>query len=103
MLFRILQRQTLLKGLACLLSLLILAVSSPASAYDSWEVLAVSEQQGQVSREQAVSIAKRAFNGRVLKVKKRATESGPVFVVKILSQAGTVRLIRVHGVTGEVL
>jgi len=57
----------------------------------------------QISRSEAVRIAKAVFDGKVLQVKKRPGQSGPVYVVKILNDAGRVRLIKVHAITGEPL
>lgn len=54
---------------------------------------------GSVSKAQAVSIVQRAHPGRVLSVK----QSGGIYRVKILSEKGEVRIVRVDAASGKLL
>lgn len=54
------------------------------------------------SREQAVQLVKRQYQGKLLKVQSRRVNGHPVYRVKLLSQKGVVFYVTVDAQTGRV-
>lgn len=75
--------------LLVLVSAVLFALSPPAWA--------------ELSRDDAVSLAQKASNGRVLTVEKSQREGRAVWRVKVVSAQGEVRLILIDAATGRML
>ena len=61
------------------------------------------QQAEQISRDQAVDIVRSRYGGKVLGASKSSQGGRPVYSVKILTDDGRVRTIRVDGVSGRIL
>lgn len=83
-------------GLAVLTAAAPVAVTAPASPpYNTIPQL-------RVSLDQAVAIARRQVDGRVLGAETRSRRGRIVHEIKILTDGGTVHVVRVDGETGRV-
>jgi uncharacterized membrane protein YkoI len=56
-----------------------------------------------LSKEQAVQMAQRAFNGKVLAVKQHKNDKQSMYAVKILNKKGRIRTIRINAETGKLI
>lgn len=61
------------------------------------------QQAAQISKDQAVDIVRSRFSGKVLGASKRSSGGRPVYHVKILTDDGRVRTVKVDGVSGRIL
>lgn len=57
----------------------------------------------QISKQEAASIAKTQFKGRVIGVKAEGDENAPVYHVKILDKSGGIHLVIVNGQDGKII
>lgn len=56
-----------------------------------------------ISRDDAVAVAQRLSNGRVLSVEKSESARRPVWRVKVVTAQGEVKVILIDAVSGQVL
>jgi hypothetical protein len=59
-------------------------------------------QGNDIGEGAAAKAAQRATGGRVLGVKRRSTDAGVVYEVKVLMDGGIMRVVRVDGASGQV-
>lgn len=78
-----------MKFLLSLLTVLLMALASPAWA--------------EASRDDATSLARQATGGRVLAVEKIERDGRPVWRVKVLTPQGEVRLVLIDAASGRML
>jgi len=58
-------------------------------------------QRGQLTLQQAVAIAKRRYDGRVVRAETRTINGARVYVIRILDSAGRVRTVVIDAQTGQ--
>jgi uncharacterized membrane protein YkoI len=74
----------------------------PAGAAERFQLAYAAAPQMRVTLDQAVTIARRQVEGRVVGAEPRARRGRIVHEVKILTDEGIVHVIRVDGETGRV-
>ncbi len=99
---------SLLTLLVCLLFPLMASASKvqlstiAARSMNMAEPAATANQLKVASREQAIQLVKRQYQGKVLKVQSGRVNGHPAYLVKLLSKKGVVFYVAVDAQTGRV-
>ncbi|MBX3629632.1 MAG: PepSY domain-containing protein [Nitrosomonas sp.] len=84
--------------------IVFLLVVSPVLAQTSGETRSiyrdqVVDQHSEISQRKAIAIAQKYIKGRVLDIK----QHGDIYRVKILSEKGSVHIVQVNAIDGEII
>ena len=67
------------------------------------EMASAAPQKEGIGREQAIAIVKQRFEGKVLKVQHKKNSKASFYKVKVLTESGRVRVLRVDSQSGKLL